>query len=78
MTALLWAAAGIIVLYIWLSGHWFGWALAFLAGLVGTLFYIKGEKTAFDLFTIGLAALICSGIPFLIRSGLMRRNQRAL
>jgi hypothetical protein len=72
MAVVLGVVVALVVLYLWLSGHWFGRALAFLAfGAVAVLVAVvcfTQTPLALGMSFIGLiAAWVAANLPVMVR-----------
>ena len=62
---------GVCCLYLWLTGHWFGWVLAFFPAAL-TIQIIFGSpsasiaETLFYLFLRCLGVVLVTGVPCLL------------
>lgn len=66
MVAILWLGVGLGILYFWLTGHWFGWVLAFfpLFWLVQiSLHQGPAADAPSTIFLRAVIVFICTGIP---------------
>jgi hypothetical protein len=78
MIAILWTAAGLALLYFWLTGHWFAWLImgAILAFTVQLWCGVFGLETvppeSSQLYGRVIFVFICAGIPFYLRAYLRR------
>jgi hypothetical protein len=67
MALVIGAALSLVALFLWLSGHWFGWVLAFLP--VAWLFQMStGDYTDPWFFIAGrlIASAFVTGVPYLL------------
>jgi hypothetical protein len=71
MHHMLWFVIGVVVLCLWLKGHWFGWALAFVPILFATQIILNAARGG-DVDDIGIVVLravvvfVVTGVPCLL------------